>query len=161
MIKIDRRLGIVIAILIILIVGYKLKGYLASRKSRKGGKKSRKGEKKSGKSGNSGKSKKNSSGESKAKQQKSRDDSSDSESSSDDEVDVKHDAKTLYALIHSDMCRGMSLDEFQKRTSGNDSISDSIFYIELKQIYNTCVEEGRNPESTVKISDYINVLGKK
>jgi len=181
MIKIDKRIGIILAILIVLIVAYKIKDIVMNRRksSRKGGKggksskggKGSKGSKKS-KSSKSSKSsnKKSDSGNSsnenlaqknneKPASKRENDDSSDSSESDSEDVDIKQDAKVLYNAIHSDMSRGMTAEEFNRRTSDIDSV-DGIFYIELKQLYNEATEAGRNPETSVKLSDYINLLSK-
>lgn len=174
MIKIDKRIGIILAILILLIAAYKIKDVLKNRgKHKKGSKKGGKKGGKSSKGSKSGKNKKstenksdNSTGSTQSQKnseisnkKRKDDDSSESSESESEDVDIKHDAKILYNAIHSDMSRGMTAEEFNRRTSDIDSV-DGIFYIELKQLYNEATEAGRNPETSVKISDYINLLSK-
>ncbi len=59
------------------------------------------------------------------------------ENKDDEEDDDDDDDKAgeLYELIHNDMSKGMTLDEFKSKV--DSELADESVYMELKQIYNT------------------------
>ncbi len=198
MIKIDKRLGVVLVLIIVLIIVYKLRNHFkgsssrgsssrgsssrgsssrGSSKSKKTSGKPKKSGKsiKSGNSGNSGNSgakqpakpnppeKKGimsslfSFGDSNTKDNK-KDNKKESSSSSESDDGLKEDAQQLYNLIHSDMCNGMTSEEFERRVG---DLADNIIYIELVQLYQDHKDAGKNPERTVKSDHYEKVLEKQ
>lgn len=111
------------------------------------------------------KNKSNSKSKSKKKSKKTRisnkieteeDDEIDEETDEIDEDDnVNKDAEELYNLAHDGLCNGIKSEEFEELVG--DLASTSVF-IDLKQIYNQCTQKGLNPNSTIKIEDYVRVL---
>jgi hypothetical protein len=56
------------------------------------------------------------------------------------------------------MCNGMQQSEFEETV---DDLADSFVFIELKQLYNQCLDKNMDPARGVKINDYIRVLKKE
>lgn len=78
----------------------------------------------------------------------------DSSSASEDE-DLREDAEELYNLVHEGMCSGMQQSEFEQAV---DDLADAFIFIELKQLYNQCIDKNMDPEKAITINDYIRVL---
>lgn len=72
-----------------------------------------------------------------------------------DNDDLRKDAEELYNLVHEGMCGNMQSDEFDELTG---DLADTSTFIELKQIYNQCKEKGLNPEKTITVEKYIEIL---
>lgn len=72
-----------------------------------------------------------------------------------DNDDLRKDAEELYNLVHEGMCGNMQNDEFEELTG---DLADTSTFIELKQIYNQCKEKGLNPEKTITVEKYIEIL---
>jgi hypothetical protein len=66
------------------------------------------------------------------------------------EDDSDDAAQELYDLIHDDMSKGMTLEEFKTKVS--DDLAEETAYIEIKQLYNT------NDPDSVKPEDYEKIL---
>jgi hypothetical protein len=80
-------------------------------------------------------------------------DEPDEEKSDDD--NINKDAEELYNIAHEALCNGIKNEEFEELVG--DLASTSTF-IELKQLYNQCIQKKLDPSSTIKIEDYIKIL---
>ncbi len=143
-----------IVALIILIICYFV---FARRKSTSLGK--RKKGKKIRDKGRRGKSAKGRVGSDKAKVSADDDDGDDDgDDGGNEQTALEQDAEELYNLVHDSLINGMELDDFQE-TVGD--LANSFIYIELKQLYNSCLQRKMNPAETVTVEDYVKILEKE
>jgi len=138
---------IVLIILILAIFIYKRR----SGKKSKGKEKARggRGNKRGGRSrgrGGRGRSSENNS---------NRDDEDDDE---EEEPDLVEDARELFGLVHDDLAQGMQLDEFEDLAGDLAGENPEEVYIELKQLYNSAMDDNKDPSKSVSLDDYIEVL---
>lgn len=80
-----------------------------------------------------------------------------SKKNKEDDEAIKKDAEELYNLVHEGMCGNMQNDEFEELTG---DLADTSTFIELKQLYNQCKEKGLNPEKSITVEKYIDILKK-
>lgn len=165
----NKTIAIVLVLVIVLVLYLKFgrKEKAGDRKKNSKNSKSRK----SGKSGKSGKSRTSSNGRKKAGATRRRAsdeenppqkrvnlhndiDSSDSSSSSEDD-DIRADAQDLYNIVHDDMCSGMQQSEFEQAV---DDLADAFVFIELRQLYNNCLEKNMDPDRAITVDDYVKIL---
>ena len=157
--------AVVVAIIIILILYFKFgrkekasnkKDRGTSGKSRKSGKNVKSG--KNGKNGKSKPSKRRSNDEENPRERQTVNfhndiDSESSDASEDD--DLREDAEELYNLVHEDMCSGMQQSEFEQAV---DDLADTFIFIELRQLYNQCIEKNMDPDRSITVEDYVKIL---
>lgn len=96
--------------------------------------------------------KKGKSGKKKNKKQKREKEESQMSINNDGSVsdeDVEDKAKELYELIHDDMAKGMTLEEFQKKV--DEDLADELKFLEIKQLYNTSDPDEITEEDYEKI----------
>jgi len=79
----------------------------------------------------------------------------DDDSSSSEDDDLHEDAEELYNLVHEGMCTGMQQSEFEQAV---DDLADAFIFIELKQLYNQCIDKSMDPEKTISVNDYVRIL---
>lgn len=153
----------VIVMLIILLVLYLKFGRkekaTGSKKTKKSGKKGKREHKAPAKKGRRRPSDDEDPGDGPQESFSSQMDKDDSDSSSESEdADLREDAEELYNYVHEGMCNGMQQSEFEELV---DDLADSFHFIELKQLYNQCIDKNMDPAKTITVRDYINVLKKE
>lgn len=116
---------IIVIVIVLLLIYFRWKGNEKLSKPKKGGSGSKSGK-------NSAKKEK------KAKQSKR---------------EKRSEAEELHGLIHSDMCNGMTEEEFQDAVVDGDL----LVYIKLTQLYTEFTDEGRDPQK-ISVADYERVL---
>jgi len=88
-----------------------------------------------------------------------RDDSQEDEESSDEEEsedrDTQDDAEELYNLIHEALCKDIQHDEFEEIVG---DLAGPMVFIQLKQLYNQCIEKNLDPMRTITVHDYTRIL---
>lgn len=170
--KANKKIAIIIILVLVLILYLKFsrrekaKAGKNDRKKGKGGRKGRRERKtaRSGKPGKPGKRRGDDSDEEDPKERASvqrsnrDDDDSDSDSSSDEDQDLREDADELYNLVHEGMCSGMQQAEFDEAVG---DLANAFVFIELKQMYNQCIDKNMDPERSITVNDYIRILKKE
>jgi hypothetical protein len=82
------------------------------------------------------------------------DDTSDKKTSK----DIQEDAKELYGIVHEGLARGMKKEEFDDLAG---DLADNFTFIELKQLYNQCIDKKMDPLKAITLQDYIRILKKE
>jgi hypothetical protein len=141
----------VVIILMILIVCYGVFAYKEHSGKKETGKKGAKG----GRSKNKSKARKG--GKKTSKRNKSRE-VEEPEESDDDGPEETDSAEELYNLVHESLCKGMQQDEFEEVAG---ELAGGIAFIELKQMYNQCIDKSMDPMQTITVEDYVRVLKKE
>jgi hypothetical protein len=143
-----------IIVFLILIIGY----YVVVRK-KEGLKKT----KKTKKSKKTRKTKRNNrrKAQERRTQQDDEDTSEDEEDENEENVEdrkIADDAEELYNLVHDALCKGIQHEEFEEIAG---DIAGNIAFIDLKQLYNQCLEKKMDPMRVITVQDYIRILKKE
>ncbi len=142
----------VIAVIILMIIWY-----ISGARQEKMGKKSGKNAKasKNRKAGKSGKTKQTGNNDVEINSDDISEEDVVDEPDADADNDTQRDAQELYNLVHDSLCKGMQAQDFKEQTG--DLADDNIF-IELKQLYNHHRKEKRDPNTSIKVSDYVRIM---
>jgi hypothetical protein len=152
-------------VLIVLLVGYAITtGFIS--KSKRGGKKgSDKGRKnrrsKNGRANRSARSDRTGRRDTNDQEDnfEDRDGTEDDDGPDDrDEPADRNDARELYNIVHQRLCKGMQQEEFEE-VAGH--LAGNIAFIELKQLYNQCIDHDMDPMKQITVEDYVKVLKKE
>jgi len=142
----------IIIVLIFLLICY----YFIKPKSTKKSGTVKKGKKKSGTKGRRPSRHGTKSGRTQKTEKLSEGENEDEEEEDEEEEDnIYKDAEDLYNKVHEGLCQGMSSEEFEELAQ---DLANASIYIELRQVYNQCKQKGLDPNKSVKIEDYVNII---
>lgn len=82
-------------------------------------------------------------------------DSTEEEENDEEDDDMRKDAEELYELVHRRLCNGMQQEEFEEAVG---DLADNFVFIELKQLYNQTLQRRMDPDESIQVDDYVQIL---
>lgn len=72
-----------------------------------------------------------------------------------EETNDENEAAELYKLVHKELIKGISSEEYLQIVGNKSNVS---VYIELRQLYNKCKNKNLDPNREITVEDYKNIL---